>query len=109
MSGFSIVKARLFAATTIAVLLLQPAVAQESAVDGEAVTETEAPPIRGTQSGYEDIPEFGGPEAVSSQLKDNDDNREFVYQFDNLQRGLAPYFDWKRSVNDEHGLSMGFS
>jgi porin len=110
MIGFFIIKAaRLIAVTTIAVLLLQPVSAQESAVDGEAVTEIESLPIRGSQSGYEDIPEFGGPEAVSSQLKKNDDDREFVYQFDTLQRGLEPYFDWKRSINDEHGLSMGFS
>jgi len=100
---------RLFSTITIAALLLQPALAQEYSADEEVATEAELTTARGTQSGYDDIPEFGGPEAVSSQLKNNDEEREFVYQFDSIQRGLAPYFDWKRSVNDDHGLSMGFS
>jgi len=97
----------LFQAIAIATLFLQPAVSQEHGGNDEAAVP--APATSPTQSGYEDIPEFGGPEAVSSQLKKNDEEREFVYQFDNIQRGFAPYFDWKRSVNDEHGLSMGFS
>ncbi len=100
---------RLLSTIAVAALLLQPALAQESSADEEAATEVELATARSTQSGYEDIPEFGGPEAVSTQLKKNDEEHEFVYQFDSIQRGLAPYFDWKRSVNDEHGLSMGFS
>lgn len=109
IGSFVIRMARLLFAIAMAALLLQPAWAQESSADEEAATEAELTTARGTQSGYEDMPEFGGPEAVSSQLKKNDEEREFIYQFDSLQRGLAPYFDWKRSINDEHGLSMGFS
>lgn len=71
-----------------------PAVAQQSG-DG--------------QSGYQDLPEFGGPESVTSQLKLNDRERESVYQFDTLQRAWAPYFGWKRGLQDDHDLSMGFS
>ena len=100
---------RFFFSTVIFALSMQGVAAQEPNPSDAATIETEAPASRDTQSGYEDIPEFGGPEAVSSQLKKNDEDREFVYQFDGLQRGFAPYFDWKRSVNDDHGLSMGFS
>ena len=62
-----------------------------------------------TQSGFDDIEEFGGPESVGTRLKENDEDREVDYLFDGLQRGLAPYFDWKRGVNDEHGVAMGSS
>ncbi len=61
-----------------------------------------------SQSGYDKLPEFGGPESVSSQLKDADQEREALYRFDGLQRNLKPYFDWKRRINDEHGVALGF-
>ncbi len=100
---------RLFLTTVIFGLSMQGVAAQEPNSSDAVSIATEAPPTPATQSGYEDIPEFGGPEAVSSQLKKNDEDRDFVYQFDGLQRGFAPYFDWKRSLDDDHGLSMGFS
>ena len=50
------------------------------------------PATDNTQSGYDDIKEFGGPESVGTRLKENDEDREADYMFDNLQRGLAPYF-----------------
>jgi porin len=62
-----------------------------------------------TQSGYEDIAEFGGPESVGTQLKENDAVREARYRFDGLQRTLGPYFDWKRRVKEEHGVAFGTS
>ena len=62
-----------------------------------------------SQSGYEDIDEFGGPESVGTQLKENDENRDADYLFDGLQRGMAPYFDWKRSISEKHGVSFGTS
>jgi len=65
-------------------------------------------PPGGSQSGYEDLPEFGGPEGVSQSLKRDDEKRESTFQFDGLQRGLKPYFDWKRRMKDEHGVSLGF-
>lgn len=90
---------RLVAATTCCTFLLQVVFAQE----------TEAPADDTTQSGYGDIPEFGGPESVGTRLKENDEDREADYMFDGLQRGMAPYFNWKREVNDEHGVSVGAS
>jgi len=63
---------------------------------------------RTTQSGYEDLAEFGGPESVTEQLKRADEERESVYQFDDLQRNFEPYFDWKRRVNDDNGVALGF-
>ena len=60
------------------------------------------------QSGYEKLPEFGGPESVSRQLKQADEDRAAMYRFDGLQRNLAPYFNWKRRINDEYGIALGF-
>jgi hypothetical protein len=68
------------------------------AVDNEANTKVES------QSGYDDIPEFGGPDGVSAELTRNDQKRDSKYAFDISQRVLAPYFNWKRQLNDDHGL-----
>ena len=54
--------------------------------------ETEAPAKDNTQSGYDDIKEFGGPESVGTRLKENDEDREADYMFDNLQRGIARHW-----------------
>jgi porin len=67
------------------------------------------PEKKKSQSGYDDIVEFGGPESVSANLKANDAERESNYQFDTLQRNLGPYFDWKRHVKDDYGVAMGTS
>ncbi len=73
-----------------------------------AAAEPEAEPgARPSQSGFDKLREFGGPESVSTQLRQADEEREAVYQFDGLQRNLAPYFDWKRRINDEHGVALG--
>jgi porin len=47
------------------------------------------------------------PDGVSSALKRDDEKRGSTYQFDGLQRGLKPYFDWKRRIQDEHGVALG--
>ena len=61
----------------------------------------------GYQSGYGTIPEFGGPDGVSGELARNDKNRQSVHDFDTLQRVFLPYFDWKRRLHDNHGISFG--
>jgi porin len=82
-------------------MLVQSVFAQDSD-NGAAASSQEV-----TQSGYQDLPEFGGPEGVTAELKRNDADRESIYQFDGLQRNLAPYFDWKRRQQDENGFAMG--
>lgn len=88
-----------FAALGLAFFIITAPV---SAQENETTTEDEY------QSGYGDIPEFGGPDGVSAELARNDQKREATYAFDGAQRLLAPYFDWKRRLNDDHGLSLGF-
>jgi porin len=92
--------------TAIAVVLLATILSAPVLGQEESSTETETQDE--TKSGYDDMPEFGGPEGVSQSLKRDDEKRESTFQFDGLQRGLKPYFDWKRRLNDEHGVSLGF-
>ena len=73
---------------TVWLLLVQPLQAQD-AEDGQA--------------GYDDVPEFGGPESVTEQLKHADELREAMYDWPFFDG----YFDWKRQVNDDHGVSFG--
>jgi porin len=89
-----------FTTAIVALLLVQSVLGQEESAE-------EAAAYDGTQSGYTDVKEFGGPEGVSQTLKRNDEKRESTFQFDGLQRGLKPYFDWKRRINEEHGVSLG--
>jgi hypothetical protein len=89
-----------FSISIVALLLAQPVFGQEEAAEEAAVDD-------GTQSGYDDVKEFGGPEGISQSLKRDDETKETTFQFDGLQRGLKPYFDWKRRINDEHGVSLG--
>jgi porin len=61
-----------------------------------------------SQSGYGEAPRLGGPDGVAQELARNDQRRESKYRFDTMERAFAPYFDWKRQLNDDHGLSFGF-
>ena len=88
----------------LALFVVQAALGQ----DPESTAESEAKAEGTSQSGYEDLAEFGGPESVSAELKRNDVQKESLYQFDNLQRWASPYFDWKRRTRDENGLALGF-
>ena len=95
-------------------MLALPLAAQEEETPQEVTPQEESPQedaavADGTQSGYGDIKQFGGPESVGVRLKENDADREADYMFDNLQRGMKPYFDWKRDVKDDHGVSFGTS
>ena len=66
----------------------QPALAQEQ---------------RASQAGYEDIPEFGGPESVTEQLRRADELTDALYSWPFFDG----YFDWKRQVQDDYGVAFG--
>ncbi len=61
-----------------------------------------------SQAGYEDIPEFGGPTSVGTQLKEDDAPKQPLYRFDQLQQLLSPYYGLKKQVHDQLGLSFSF-
>jgi len=55
------------------------------------------------QAGYQDVPEFGGPESVTEQLKRADELRDALYSWPFFDG----YFDWKRQVQDDYGVAFG--
>jgi len=59
------------------------------------------------KAGYEEVPQFGGPSSAGAQLEEDDRPKESVLRFDGIQRGLAPYFDFKARLQEDHGLSFG--
>jgi porin len=60
-----------------------------------------------SRADFESVPEFGGDSSVARQLKADDEIVETVFRFDGLQRALAPYFEWKARLNENHGLALG--
>lgn len=44
------------------------------------------------QTGYEDVPEFGGPTNAGTQLRKGDAPKQPLYRFDQLQQLLSPYY-----------------
>lgn len=97
----------LLVALALLVVQTQFVAAQEAEAEPEAGPEKVE--SKKSQSGYDDIAEFGGPESVGTNLKKNDEQRESDYLFVGLEDSLGSYFDWKRSVKDKHGVSFGTS
>lgn len=63
---------------------------------------------KGFQAGFGDIPEFGGPESVSAQLKKADRDKDSTFDWQAPRRWLEPWYDWKGKIQDDHGVAMGF-
>ena len=82
-----------------------PALGQDTAADQTA--EGAGADRSRYQSGYDSAPGFGGPSSVSEELRESNETRESLYQFDALQRGFSPWFDWKREMNEAHGFTLG--
>jgi porin len=80
-------------AVALALVLAESSFAQET--NSEASTSS--------QAGYDDVPEFGGPESVSGQLKRADEIRDAMYDWPFFDG----YFDWKRQINEDYGVSFG--
>ncbi len=67
----------------------------------------EQAPVDGKQSGYHASGSFGGPSGVSEELATQDDFRDALFEPGWSKALFTPWFDWKREVNDEHGLKLG--
>jgi len=80
-------------AVTACLLLTFPALGQEP----------EAQTGSGGQAGFGELPQFGGPESVTGQLKRGDELRDALYDWPFFDG----YFDWKRQINDDYGVSFG--
>ncbi len=60
-----------------------------------------------SKSGYEDVPEFGGPNSVGVALKDDDALKAPFLRFPALNEWLEPWFNFKEDVNKKQGLAFG--
>ena len=63
----------------------------------------ESPTTSDGQAGFQELAQFGGPESVTEQLRRADERRDALHDWP-LFDG---YFDWKRQVNDDYGVSFG--
>jgi porin len=71
-----------------------------------ADVEDESDPTRG-RSGYESDEVVGGPSSTSEQLQEDDRIVDPVLRLQWLDETMAPYFDFKRQLNERYGLAFG--
>jgi porin len=86
------------------VLLLGAPTLQAGDTTGEPQGEKAQRPY---QSGYGDAPGFGGPSSVSEELRESNETRASIYQFNTMQRAFGPWFDRKRELNEDYGFTLG--
>jgi porin len=59
------------------------------------------------RAGFNELPQFGGPSSVAGELKAADAIKEPAFRFDDIQRGLAPWFAWKEKTFNTLNLALG--
>ena len=55
------------------------------------------------ESGTRTAPQFGGPDQVDNQIAEDEASVSRVVE----ERLLEPWFQWKKGIQEEHGLSFG--
>jgi len=60
-------------------------------------------------SGYGDLDQFGSGEGVAGQVRRGDRTVETRHDLNFLADRWKPYFDWKRELQDDHGLAFSFN
>ena len=48
------------------------------------------------KTGYQDVPEFGGPGSVGFDLKEADEEKEPIFRFPGIDQALKPWFGLKK-------------
>jgi len=90
-------------ATTTAVwyfLLVGTVAAQETS----ATKESEPPDSY--KVGYRTKPVFGGPNSPEGQLEESDRIKEPAFRFPAVYNTFEPWRDWKKKLNDDHGIQI---
>lgn len=59
------------------------------------------------KSGYEEVPQFGGPSSVGAELQETDEVKEPFFRFPKIDQTLKPWFDLKERINRRLGLQFG--
>jgi len=60
-----------------------------------------------SKSGYTSEPGFGGPNSVNAQLAEDDIFKFPSFRFPEIDESMKPWFDWKKALNEKHGLRLG--
>ena len=60
-----------------------------------------------SKSGFEDVPQFGGPSSVGGSLREDDEVKKPWFRLEGIDRALTPWFDWKGRLNKNYGISFG--
>ena len=63
---------------------------------------------RRSKSGFSGDSGFGGPTTVGEQLREDDELKEPAFRFPGFYAFFTPWFDWKRKLNEQYGLQLGF-
>lgn len=58
------------------------------------------------KSGYSEKPVFGGPNSPQGQLEEDDRVKEPAFRFPAVDDAFQPWRDWKRGLNEKHGLQL---
>lgn len=62
---------------------------------------------RTLRSNYDNGPDFGGPGAINVQLQEEDELKVPVFEFENFDEWLQPWFDTKARLNEDLGTQIG--
>jgi porin len=63
-----------------------------------------------TADTVDEIPlNLNNPGSVVERLKEDSKQKEYLFQFPGLSRALAPWYDFKASLAEKHGLRFGLS
>jgi len=61
-----------------------------------------------SKSGFKGDVGFGGPTSVGEQLREDDELKEPAFRFPGFDAFFTPWFEWKKKINDQYGLQLGF-
>lgn len=63
--------------------------------------------VQGFKSGYENVPQFGGPGSVGSILREDNEVKQPLLRLRFLDDLFRPWFEFKGKVRNQIGLSFG--
>jgi len=61
------------------------------------------------KSNYDNEEGFAGPGSTLRQLEEDDEEKTPALRFESFDEALAPWFEYKKRLNEESGLQLGFA
>ena len=82
---------------------------ESDTVDQDSALEAEAENSTPTLSGYSQASGLESGDSVTEDLAEDDRNLGSVLRFPCAQKFFQPWFDWKRSLNEQYGPKLQMS